>query len=184
MSACGYNKLRYSVIGAYCSTGAVRLACIAHFPSTTSSSVAHVVKGVCAGIVWRGAPRPAIQVGSYPRAKFRLCAWTTMRFRCPGATLSSCRTSSRRCSGGWGRFCIVSSIRADVASDGRLLYEIGRSSFCVFGRLCVPSLGRPIIAARNVIYVDVRAVWRVSRVVSGIRADTVSDERPHVYRLR
>ena len=47
--------------------------------------------------------------------------------------------------------------------------------------LSVP--GRPTIVARNVIYVDVRAVWRVSRVVSGIRADTVSDEQPHVDRL-
>ena len=76
---------------------------------------------------------------------------------------------------------VVSGIRADTVSDeqphvDRLgLYEIE-------GRLCVPSLGRPIIVARNVIYVDVRAVWRVSRVVSSIRADTVSDEQPHVDR--
>ena len=39
------------------------------------------------------------------------------------------------------------------------------------GRLCM----RHTIVARNVCYVDVRAVWRVARVVSGIRADTVSD---------
>ena len=32
----------------------------------------------------------------------------------------------------------------------------------------------------NICYVDVRTVWRhVSRVVSGIRADTVTDEQPH-----
>ncbi len=43
--------------------------------------------------------------------------------------------------------------------------------------------GHPTIVARNVIYVDVRAVWRVSRVVSGILADTVSDEQPYVDRL-
>ena len=48
--------------------------------------------------------------------------------------------------------------------------------------LCVPSLGRHAIVARNVYYVDVWAVWRVSRVVSGIRTDTVSDEQPHVDR--
>ena len=36
----GYNKLRYSVIRAYCSTGS---ACIAHFSSTTNASVAYVV---------------------------------------------------------------------------------------------------------------------------------------------
>ena len=47
--------------------------------------------------------------------------------------------------------------------------------------LSVP--GHPIIVARNVIYVDVRAVWRVSRVVSGILADTISDEQPYVDRL-
>ena len=40
----------------------------------------------------------------------------------------------------------------------------------------------PHYCARNVCYVDVRAVWRVSRVVNGIRDDTVSDEQPHVDR--
>jgi hypothetical protein len=59
---------------------------------------------------------------------------------------------------------------------GRLgLYEIE-------GRLIVSSLGRQTIVARNVCYVDVRAEWRVSRAVSGIRADTVSDVQPQVDR--
>ncbi len=38
----GYNKLRYSGIGAYCSTGAVHLAYIAYFLSTMNASVARV----------------------------------------------------------------------------------------------------------------------------------------------
>ena len=40
----------------------------------------------------------------------------------------------------------------------------------------------PHYFARDVCYVDVRAVWRDSRVVSGIRAYTVSDVQPHVDR--
>ena len=74
----------------------------------------------------------------------------------------------------WRVSRVVSGIRADTVSDEQPLvdrlgmYEKERSLFRVTGRLCVPSLARPIIVARNVIYVDVRAVWRVSRVVSGI----------------
>ena len=73
---------------------------------------------------------------------------------------------------------VVSGIRTDTVSDeqphvGRLgLYEIE-------GRLCVPSLGRHTVVARNACYVGVRAVWRVSRAVSGIRAVTVSDVQPN-----
>jgi hypothetical protein len=48
--------------------------------------------------------------------------------------------------------------------------------------LCVPPLRRHTLVARNVYYVHVRAVWRVSRVVSGILADTVSNEQPNVDR--
>ena len=62
------------------------------------------------------------------------------------------------------------------------VFEIRRSPFRVLGRLCAPSLGRHTIVAQNVFYVDVRAVWRVSRVVSGIRAHTVSDVQPNVDR--
>ena len=35
VSACGYTELCYSVIGPYCSSGAVLLANIVHLPSTT-----------------------------------------------------------------------------------------------------------------------------------------------------
>ncbi len=56
---------------------------------------------------------------------------------------------------------------------------IGRSPI---GRLCGPPLGRHTIVAQNVCYVDIQAVWRVLRVVSGIRADTAFDEQPHVDR--
>jgi hypothetical protein len=55
-------------------------------------------------------------------------------------------------------------------------------SFPLIGRLCVPSLGRHTVVARNACYVGVRAVRRVSRVVSGIRADTVSEVQPNVDR--
>ncbi len=48
----GYNKLRYFGIGAYCSTGAVHLAYIAYFPSTTNASVAYIVKGLAPSNAW------------------------------------------------------------------------------------------------------------------------------------
>jgi hypothetical protein len=54
----------------------------------------------------------------------------------------------------------------------------------VLGQLLrVPPLGRHTLVAWNVCYVDVQAVWRVSHVVSGIRADTVSDVQPTVARI-
>ena len=83
------------------------------------------LRQVTPGIVWRGAPWSAIQVGSCPSAKFRH----------------------------------------------------------VLGQLCVPPLGRHTIVAQSVCYVDVRVVWRVSNVVSGIRVDTVSDEQHNVAGL-
>ena len=76
---------------------------------------------------------------------------------------------------------VVSGIRADTVFDEqphvdrRGLSEIEQSPFRVIRRLCVSPLGRHTNVARNFCYVDVRAVWRVARVVSGIRADTVSD---------
>ena len=123
-----------------------------------------------------------------PSAKFRPCTWTTI-MRSPARIVaqSVCYVDVRAV---WRVSRVVSGIRADTVSDeqpnaDRLgFYAKERSPFRVIGRLCVPPLGWSIIVARNVIYVDVRAVWRVSRVVSGIRADTVSDEQPHVDRHR
>jgi hypothetical protein len=89
----------------------------------------------------------------------------------------------------WRVSRVVSGILADTVSDEqptidrRGLSEIRRSPFHVTGRLCVSSLGRHTLVARNVCYVDVQAVWRVSHVVSGIRADTVSDVQPTVARI-
>ena len=51
MSA-GTTKLRYSGIGANYSTGAVYLAYIAYFPSTTNASVAYVIKGFAPSNAW------------------------------------------------------------------------------------------------------------------------------------
>ena len=82
----------------------------------------------------------------------------------------------------WRASRVVSGIRADTVSDERPRVD-RRGLYAVEGRLYVPLLGCPTIVARDVCYEDVRAVWCVSRVVSGIRADTVSDEQPHVDRL-
>ena len=49
-------------------------------------------------------------------------------------------------------------------------------------RIAVPSLGRHTIVTRNVCYADVRVVWHVFHVASGIRTTTVSDAWPHVDR--
>ena len=84
----------------------------------------------------------------------------------------------------WRASRVVSGIRADTVSDERPRVD-RRGLYAIGGRLYVPLLGCPTIIARDVCYVDVRAVWRVSRVsrvVSGIRADTVSDEQPNVDR--
>ena len=59
----------------------------------------------------------------------------------------------------WRVSRVVGGIRADTVSDERPhvdrrgLSEIERSPFRVIGRLCVPSLGRHTIVARNVCYV-------------------------------
>jgi hypothetical protein len=83
----------------------------------------------------------------------------------------------------WRISHVVSGIRDDDEQpnvDRRRLFKTERSPFRVIRRLlCVPSLGRNNIVAQNVCYADVRAVWRISRVVSGIRAD---DEQPNVDR--
>jgi hypothetical protein len=81
----------------------------------------------------------------------------------------------------WRVSRVVSGIRADTVSDERPRVD-RRGLYAIGGRLCVPLLGCPTIVARDVCYADVRAVWGVSHVVSGIRADTVSDEQPNVDR--
>ena len=78
----------------------------------------------------------------------------------------------------WRVSRVVGGIRADTVSDVQPTVA-GIGLYKIEGRLCM----RHTIVARNVCYVDVRAVWRVSRVVSDIWADTVSDEQPHVDRL-
>ena len=61
--------------------------------------------------------------------------------------------------------------------DGRGSWIAGCGS-----RGAVPSLGRQTLVKRNVCYADVRAVWHVFHVASGIQTTTVSDAWPHVDR--
>ena len=178
MSACGYTKLRYSVIGAYCSTGAVHLVNIAHSPSITNESVAYVVKGFVPSYAWYCLACCAMAGNSswmLPESKVPSIYLDDYALSVPGRpTIVARNFIYVDVKAVWRVPRVVSGIRADTVSDeqphvDRLgLYEKERSLFRVIGRLCVPSLARPIIVARNVIYVDVRAAWRVSRVVSGI----------------
>ena len=80
-----------------------------------------------------------------------------------------------------------SGIRADTVFDEqahvdrREFSEIERSPFRESDDYAF-HIGRHTIVARDVYYLDVRAVCCVSRVISGVRADTVSDVQPHVDR--
>jgi hypothetical protein len=74
----------------------------------------------------------------------------------------------------WRVSRVVGGIRADTVSDDERLHvdrrglsEIERSPFRVIGRLCVPSLGRHTIVARNVCYVRC-GVSPVSSAASGL----------------
>ena len=143
------------------------------------------------GTVRRGALLPAIQVGSYPSAKSRPCTWTTVYAlsvlvgRHTITVRNVCYVDVRAV---WHFLRIVSGVRTTTVSgswphfDRRGLSKIEQSPVLVIGRLCVPSLGRHTTVARNVCYIDVRVVWHVSRVVSGIYADTVSDVQSHIDR--
>jgi hypothetical protein len=178
VSACGYTKLRYPVIGAYCSTGAVHLANIAHSPGIMNEVLLTLLRGLCLvtlGVVWRAAPWPAIQDWKLPESKVPSMYLDDYALSVPGRpTIVARNFIYVDVKAVWRVPRVVSGIRADTISaeqphvDRLGLYEKERSLFRVIGRLCVPSLARPIIVARNVIYVDVRAVWRVSRVASGI----------------
>ena len=88
----------------------------------------------------------------------------------------------------WRVLRVVSGIRADTVFDEqahvnrREFSEIERSPFRESDDY-VFYIGRHTIVARDVYYLDVRAVCCVSRVISGIRTDTVSDKQPNVDRL-
>ena len=60
--------------------------------------------------------------------------------------------------------------------------KFGRNPVHILDDYYAFQFGHHPTVARNVCCVGVRVVWRISRVVSGIRADTVSDEQPHVGR--
>ena len=139
-----------------------------------------------------GAGRPSL--GRHITSRGTSVAYTFKRFCVVNGSVFACRGSRFHRSGAtltivarnvcyvdvravWHVFHVVSSIRADTVSDEQPNVDRLRL-YKIEGRLCVPPRGRPTIVARNVYYVDVRAVWRVSRVVHGIRTDTVSDEQP------
>ena len=60
------------------------------------------LRQVTPGIVWRGAPWSAIQVGSCSSAKFRPCTWTIMRFPARAPHYRRAERLLRRRSGGNG----------------------------------------------------------------------------------
>ena len=84
-----------------------------------------------------------------------------------GRLLHRRSVSSVSLAGQWSRAGRGSTV-AGQWSGQWLLFAVRGS------RVAVPSLGRHTIVARNVCYADVRVVWHVFHVASGIRTTTVS----------
>ena len=101
--------------------------------------------------------------------------WNSSRNSLRGLTGS--KGSSTRDGSGTGM--VLLTYRSYCSSSGVLGSIFSQSNSFILSysnkRLC--SVLQTLTAA---VYVSVRAVWRVSHVVSGIRADTVSDVQPHV----